>query len=37
VIARTDGLDPPQRGSRVRLQPVGDHIHFFGADGLPIR
>jgi multiple sugar transport system ATP-binding protein len=37
VIARTDGLDPPQRGSRVRLQPVPDHIHFFGADGLPIR
>jgi multiple sugar transport system ATP-binding protein len=37
VIARTDGLDPPQRGSRVRLLPVGDHIHFFGADGLPIR
>jgi multiple sugar transport system ATP-binding protein len=37
VIARTDGLDPPQRGSRVRLRPVGDHIHFFGADGLPIR
>jgi len=37
VIARTDGLDPPQRGGRVRLQPVGGHIHFFGADGLPIR
>ena len=36
VIARTDGLDPPQRGGRVRLQPVGGHIHFFGADGLPI-
>jgi multiple sugar transport system ATP-binding protein len=36
VIARTDGLDPPQRGGRVRLQPVPDHIHFFGADGRPI-
>jgi multiple sugar transport system ATP-binding protein len=37
VIARTDGLDPPQRGSRVRLRPAPDQIHFFGANGRPIR
>ena len=33
VIARVDGLDPPQRGSRVRLRPNLKHVHFFGADG----
>jgi multiple sugar transport system ATP-binding protein len=36
VIARVDGLDPPQRGSRVRLRTAPDHIHFFGPDGLRI-
>jgi multiple sugar transport system ATP-binding protein len=32
VIARVDGLDPPRRGSRVRLRPTPDQIHFFGTD-----
>ena len=36
VVARVDGLDPPPRGSRLRLRPAPEHIHFFGADGLPI-
>jgi multiple sugar transport system ATP-binding protein len=37
VVARVDGLDPPRRGSRLRLRPAPEHIHFFGADGMPIR
>jgi multiple sugar transport system ATP-binding protein len=37
VTARVDGLDPPQRGSRVRLHPNLEHLHFFGADGERIR
>jgi multiple sugar transport system ATP-binding protein len=37
VTARVDGLDPPQRDSRVRLHPNLEHLHFFGADGRRIR
>jgi multiple sugar transport system ATP-binding protein len=37
VVARTDALDPPQRGGRLRLRPAPDHVHFFGTDGLPLR
>ena len=33
IVARTDGLDPPPRGSRVRLHPQPGHLHFFGVDG----
>ena len=33
VVARADGADPPRRGSRVRLYPLPEHIHFFGLDG----
>ncbi|HZA12711.1 sn-glycerol-3-phosphate ABC transporter ATP-binding protein UgpC [Mycobacterium sp.] len=33
VVARVDPQDPPQRGSRLRLQPNPGHIHFFGGDG----
>jgi multiple sugar transport system ATP-binding protein len=33
IVARTDGHDPPLRGSRVRLHPQPKHVHFFGADG----
>jgi multiple sugar transport system ATP-binding protein len=33
VVARTDGQDPPQRGSRVRIHPQPGHLHFFGVDG----
>ena len=33
VVARTDGQDPPQRGSRVRVHPQPGHLHFFGVDG----
>jgi multiple sugar transport system ATP-binding protein len=33
VIARTDGRDPPPRGTRLHLRPELDHVHFFGADG----
>jgi multiple sugar transport system ATP-binding protein len=36
VVSRTDALNPPQRGSRLRLQPAPSHTHFFGTDGLPI-
>ena len=36
LVVRTDALDPPQRGSRLRLQPAPDHIHFFGTDDRPI-
>jgi multiple sugar transport system ATP-binding protein len=37
VTVRADGLDPPERGSRVRLRPNLKHVHFFGADGRRIR
>src|SRR3984885_9911188 len=33
IVARTDGHDPPRRGSRVRLHPQPRHVHFFGVDG----
>jgi multiple sugar transport system ATP-binding protein len=33
IVARTDGQNPPSRGSRVRLHPQPEHLHFFGADG----
>jgi multiple sugar transport system ATP-binding protein len=33
IVARADGHDPPQRGSRVRLQPQPAHVHFFAVDG----
>src|ERR1700722_6538632 len=33
VVARTDGSNPPQKGSRVRLHPGPGHFHFFGVDG----
>lgn len=33
VVARADGQDPPSRGSRVRLRPQPEHLHFFGAAG----
>jgi multiple sugar transport system ATP-binding protein len=33
VVARADGRHPPEKGSRVRLQPEAGHLHFFGADG----
>lgn len=33
VVARTDGHDPPGKGSRVRLHPQPGRLHFFGVDG----
>jgi multiple sugar transport system ATP-binding protein len=33
IVARTDGKDPPPRGSRVRVHPQPAHLHFFGVDG----
>lgn len=33
IVARADGRNPPQKGSRVRLHPVPGHLHFFGVDG----
>ena len=33
VIARADGRNPPQRGSRLQLHPQREHLHFFGIDG----
>lgn len=33
VVARADGRNPPQKGSRVRLHPEPGHVHFFGVDG----
>jgi multiple sugar transport system ATP-binding protein len=33
IVARADGQNPPQRGSRVRLHPQPGHLHFFGVDG----
>ncbi|MGH3578052.1 MAG: ABC transporter ATP-binding protein [Mycobacterium sp.] len=39
IVARTDGRNPPARGSRQRLHPQGGHVHFFSVDGrrLPLR
>jgi multiple sugar transport system ATP-binding protein len=33
IVARTDGHNPPTRGSRVRLHPEPGHLHFFAVDG----
>jgi multiple sugar transport system ATP-binding protein len=33
VVARVDGHNPPEKGSRVRLHPQPGHLHFFGVDG----
>jgi multiple sugar transport system ATP-binding protein len=33
IVARADGTNPPQKGSRVRLHPEPGHLHFFGVDG----
>lgn len=33
IVARVDGTNPPQKGSRVRLHPEPGHLHFFGVDG----
>ncbi|BBZ39927.1 ABC transporter ATP-binding protein [Mycobacterium conspicuum] len=33
VVARADGHDPPQKGSRVLLHPQPGHLHFFGVGG----
>ncbi|GFG75827.1 ABC transporter ATP-binding protein [Mycobacterium botniense] len=37
IVARADGHNPPQRGSRLRLNPQLGHVHFFGRDGRRIR
>ena len=33
IVARADGRNPPQKGSKVRLHPEPGHLHFFGVDG----
>jgi len=33
VVARADGHNPPEKGSRVRLHPQPGHLHFFAVDG----
>ncbi|OHV05904.1 ABC transporter ATP-binding protein [Mycobacterium talmoniae] len=33
VVARVDGRNPARRGSRLRLHPEPDHLHFFSPDG----
>ncbi|MGO9153650.1 ABC transporter ATP-binding protein [Mycobacterium sp.] len=33
VVARVDGHNPPEKGSRVLLHPQPGHLHFFGVDG----
>jgi multiple sugar transport system ATP-binding protein len=33
IVARADGRNPPQKGSKVRLHPEPGHLHFFGMDG----
>jgi multiple sugar transport system ATP-binding protein len=33
VVARADGHNPPEKGSRVLLHPQPGHLHFFGVDG----
>jgi len=37
VVARADGHNPPERGSRLRLHPQPGHLHFFGSDGRRIQ
>ncbi|WP_144207091.1 ABC transporter ATP-binding protein [Mycobacterium tilburgii] len=37
VVARADGRNPPQKGSRVRLHPELGHLHFFDIDGERMR
>jgi multiple sugar transport system ATP-binding protein len=37
VIVRIDGRDPPTRGAHLHLQPMLDHVHFFGPDGHRLR
>ncbi|OBK47417.1 ABC transporter ATP-binding protein [Mycobacterium kubicae] len=37
VIARTEGHDPPEKGSRVRLHPQPGQLRFFGVDGRRIQ
>lgn len=37
VIARTEGHDPPDKGSRVRLHPQPGQLRFFGVDGRRIQ
>jgi multiple sugar transport system ATP-binding protein len=36
IVARADGRNPPEKGSRVRLHPEPGHLHFFGVDGLRV-
>ncbi|ETB46391.1 transcription antiterminator BlgG [Mycobacterium avium 11-0986] len=33
IVARVDGRNPPEKGSRVRLHPAPGHLHFFGRNG----
>jgi multiple sugar transport system ATP-binding protein len=33
VVVRADGHNPPLRGTRLRLRPQDDHVHFFNVDG----
>jgi multiple sugar transport system ATP-binding protein len=33
VVVRADGHNPPVRGTRLRLRPQGEHMHFFSVDG----
>jgi multiple sugar transport system ATP-binding protein len=33
VVVRADGRNPPLRGTRLRLRPQGEHVHFFSVDG----
>jgi multiple sugar transport system ATP-binding protein len=33
IVARADGHNPPEKGSRVLLHPQPGHLHFFGVDG----
>lgn len=37
VVARADGRNPPQKGSRVRLHPEPGHLHFFDVEGERMR
>ena len=36
VVARADGHNPPEKGSRVHLHPQPGHLHFFAVDGQTI-
>ncbi|KJX75108.1 ABC transporter ATP-binding protein [Mycobacterium lepromatosis] len=33
IVARVDGRNPPEKGSRVRLHSEPGNVHFFGVDG----